>query len=116
MWKWKKIQKMPFTTRIDELKQEFNRFLFQLGLLPERKPTVRHFVFIRSDASEIIPKSVDNGDDFFKMVGIKFWYEQNYDHLEMKQCPFFRVLVVPLVILGWAAQEKWHESAKNIIN
>ena len=30
MWEWKKIQKMPFTTRIDELKQEFNRFLFQL--------------------------------------------------------------------------------------
>jgi len=53
----------------------FNRFLFQLGLLPERKPTVRHFVFVRSDASEIIPKSADNGDDFFKMVGIKFWYD-----------------------------------------
>jgi len=53
----------------------FNRFLLQLGLLPERKPTVRHFVFVRSDAPELIPKSADNGDDFFKMVGVKFWYD-----------------------------------------
>ena len=52
-----------------------NKLLSQVGLLPKRKPSVRHFVFIRNDASELLPSSIDNGDDFFKIVGIKFWYD-----------------------------------------
>ena len=52
-----------------------NKLLTKIRLLPLRKPTVRHFVFVRNDASTLLPASIDNGDDFFKMVGIKFWYD-----------------------------------------
>ncbi len=53
-----------------------NRLFSQLGLLPIRKPTVRNFIFVRSDAaSKILPESINNGDDFFKIVGVKFWYD-----------------------------------------
>jgi len=52
-----------------------NNIFSKIGLLPKRKPTVRHFVFIRNDASELLPSSIDNGDDFFKIVGVKFWYD-----------------------------------------
>ncbi|MBT6870656.1 MAG: amidohydrolase [Candidatus Marinimicrobia bacterium] len=52
-----------------------NKLLSQVGLLPKRKPSVRHFVFIRNDASELLPLSINNGDDFFKIVGVKFWYD-----------------------------------------
>ncbi len=52
-----------------------NNIFSKVGILPKRKPTVRHFVFIRNDASELLPSSIDNGDDFFKIVGVKFWYD-----------------------------------------
>ena len=52
-----------------------NNLLSKFGLLPKRKPSVRHFVFIRNDAAHLLPQSIDNGDDFFKIVGIKFWYD-----------------------------------------
>ena len=53
----------------------FNNILQRLGLLPDRKPTVRNFVFVRDDADHLLPFSPNNGDDYFKMVGVKFWYD-----------------------------------------
>jgi len=53
----------------------FNKILQRLGLLPERKPTVRNFVFVRDDADHLLPFSPENGDDYFKMAGVKFWYD-----------------------------------------
>jgi len=53
----------------------FNTILQRLGLLPDRKPTVRNFVFVRDDADHLLPFSPNNGDDFFKMAGVKFWYD-----------------------------------------
>jgi predicted amidohydrolase YtcJ len=53
----------------------FNKVLQRLGLLPDRKPTVRNFVFVRDDADYLLPKSSNNGDNFFKMMGVKFWYD-----------------------------------------
>jgi predicted amidohydrolase YtcJ len=53
----------------------FNRILQNFGHLPERKPTVRNFVFVRDDADHLLPESSNNGDDFFKMMGVKFWYD-----------------------------------------
>ena len=52
-----------------------NQLLQIVGMLPKRKPTVRHIVFIRDDASHLLPDSPNNGDDFFKISGIKFWYD-----------------------------------------
>jgi len=53
----------------------FNKILQRLGLLPDRKPTVRNFVFVRDDADHLLPFSPNNGDDYFKMAGVKFWYD-----------------------------------------
>ena len=52
-----------------------NQLFAKLGFLPKRQPTVRHFVFIRQDNDHLLPKSPDNGDDFFKIVGVKMWYD-----------------------------------------
>ena len=52
-----------------------NDMLSTIGILPERNHTVRNFVFVRYDAAHLLPSSSKNGDDFFKIVGIKFWYD-----------------------------------------
>ena len=52
-----------------------NKLLQKLAVLPDRKPTVRHSVFVRDDANHLLPHSPDNGDDFFKIAGVKFWYD-----------------------------------------
>ena len=53
----------------------FNKILQRLGFLPDRKPTVRNFVFVRDDADHLLPFTPNNGDDYFKMTGVKFWYD-----------------------------------------
>ena len=46
-----------------------------IGLLPRRVPTVRNFVYIKGDTPFLLPDSTDNGDDFFRIVGVKLWYD-----------------------------------------
>jgi predicted amidohydrolase YtcJ len=45
------------------------------GILPDKKNTVRHFAYIRSQNASMFPESVENGDDFFKVLGLKVWYD-----------------------------------------
>lgn len=52
-----------------------HKILHLIGMLPDKKPTVRHFVYIKHDTPFLIPETVENGDDFFKVVGIKLWYD-----------------------------------------
>lgn len=52
-----------------------NQLISFLGMMPARKPMVRHFAFIRHDSLNLLPESPDNGDDFFKILGVKFWYD-----------------------------------------
>ncbi|ACL03094.1 Amidohydrolase 3 [Desulfatibacillum aliphaticivorans] len=52
-----------------------HRALDLVGLLPKKTPTVRHFVYIKHDTPFLIPDQVENGDDFFKVVGVKLWYD-----------------------------------------
>ncbi len=52
-----------------------HRLLAFAGMLPERVPMVRHFMYIKHDTPFLIPDSVENGDDFFKVSGIKLWYD-----------------------------------------
>ena len=52
-----------------------DQLLTVFRILPKRKPMVRNFVFVRYDSPHLLPISVDNGDDFFKILGIKFWYD-----------------------------------------
>jgi hypothetical protein len=46
-----------------------------IGMLPDRKPAVRHFMYIKPAMPSLIPGNVENGDDFFKVVGVKLWYD-----------------------------------------
>ena len=46
-----------------------------IGMLPGKKPAVRHFMYIKPAMPSLIPGNVENGDDFFKVVGIKLWYD-----------------------------------------
>ena len=52
-----------------------NKVLQRFGLLPNRKPTVRNYIFLRNDADHLLPFSPKNGDDYFKIAGVKFWYD-----------------------------------------
>lgn len=49
--------------------------LSKFGILPQRKPAVRHYVYVRYNHVHQLPPSVDNGDDHFKILGVKFWYD-----------------------------------------
>ena len=46
-----------------------------LGFLPKKKPSIRHFVYLVDEAQKLFPDEVDNGDDFFKILGVKLWYD-----------------------------------------
>jgi predicted amidohydrolase YtcJ len=46
-----------------------------IGKLPDRKPTLRHFVYLRNGDTDLLPENKDNGDDFFKIMGVKMWYD-----------------------------------------
>ncbi len=52
-----------------------SRALEVAGLLPHRKPTVRHFMYLLHSTPDLFPKQIDNGDDFFKICGMKIWYD-----------------------------------------
>ncbi len=52
-----------------------HRLLEVFGLLPRREPAVRHFVYIKDDTPHLLPAAVENGDDFFKVIGVKLWYD-----------------------------------------
>lgn len=52
-----------------------SRTLEVAGLLPHRKPTVRHFMYLLHSTPDLFPKQIDNGDDFFKICGMKIWYD-----------------------------------------
>lgn len=49
--------------------------LAAFGMLPDRKPTVRHFVYLTPETSSLLPEKVERGDDFFKVSGVKLWYD-----------------------------------------
>jgi len=45
------------------------------GLFPERSQLPRHFIYHRHDMDNLLPSSHENGDDSFKILGIKLWYD-----------------------------------------
>jgi len=52
-----------------------NQFLSFIGYFPKRKPSVRHFIYVRHDRAFLLPDSPENGDDFYRFLGIKHWYD-----------------------------------------
>ena len=53
----------------------FNQLLTIAGMFPKRAALPRHFVYMRYEMKDLIPDSINNGDDFFKIIGIKIWYD-----------------------------------------
>lgn len=53
----------------------FSRALETAGLLPHKKPTLRHFIYLLHSTPGLFPKQIENGDDFFKISGMKIWYD-----------------------------------------
>jgi predicted amidohydrolase YtcJ len=51
------------------------RLLQLIGKLPKRKPNPRVFLYFKKELDSFLPESPQNGDDFFKTLGIKFWYD-----------------------------------------
>jgi predicted amidohydrolase YtcJ len=50
--------------------------LFELmGKLPKRHANSRIFLYLRKEYDAFLPQTVENGDDFFKIMGIKCWYD-----------------------------------------
>ena len=52
-----------------------HQILDWLGILPNKKPTVRHFIYIKYDTPFLLPNNPENGDDFFRVQGLKIWYD-----------------------------------------
>lgn len=53
----------------------FSNALSRIGILPKRKPMPRHYMYIRHDYTHLLPDTVANGNDYFKILGVKFWYD-----------------------------------------
>ncbi|PKN72263.1 MAG: hypothetical protein CVU52_07970, partial [Deltaproteobacteria bacterium HGW-Deltaproteobacteria-10] len=49
--------------------------LDMVGMLPDRKPTLRHFIYLMHTTPDLFPDKVENGDDFFRVCGVKLWYD-----------------------------------------
>lgn len=58
-----------------EKAQVLSNALQLIGKLPKRKPNPRIFIYLRKENDEYLPENVTNGDDFFKFLGVKFWYD-----------------------------------------
>lgn len=52
-----------------------NQILVKLGYLPPRKPNPRHFIYARHDRTFLLPDSPNNGDDYYRFLGVKHWYD-----------------------------------------
>lgn len=63
---------------LQHLSAQHNTFLggllTKIGLLPPRKPTPRHFIYMRHDKAHLLP-TVSSGDDFYDIIGVKHWYD-----------------------------------------
>jgi len=51
-----------------------NNLLAVAGILPEREPNPRHFIYIRFDRLFLLPDDKKE-DDFFNILGVKHWYD-----------------------------------------
>lgn len=49
--------------------------LEKLGILPNKSRAVRNFVYLTDETKDLLPSSVTNGDDSFRILGVKLWYD-----------------------------------------
>lgn len=58
----------------DEHPTLLSGMLSKIGMLPERKPMPRHFIYMRNDMEHLMPK-MRSENDFYNIIGIKHWYD-----------------------------------------
>jgi predicted amidohydrolase YtcJ len=58
-----------------EKPKPFTNFLAAIGKLPARQPNLRHFIYLKHQDTTFLPQKIANGDDFFKIMGVKCWYD-----------------------------------------
>jgi predicted amidohydrolase YtcJ len=46
-----------------------------IGKLPKRHANSRIFLYLRKEYDAFLPEKIENRDDFFKIIGIKMWYD-----------------------------------------
>lgn len=47
-----------------------------LGIFPKRGPNPRHFIYLRREDSRFLPVQTHRqSNDFFSIIGVKFWYD-----------------------------------------
>lgn len=51
------------------------QLLNRVGLFPSREPFPRHYIYVRPEMTELLPDNPDNGDDSFRVLGVKLWYD-----------------------------------------
>jgi len=51
-----------------------DQFLSKLGILPQRVPLPRHFIYIRQDKDFLLPDK-PTINDFYSILGVKLWYD-----------------------------------------
>lgn len=49
--------------------------LEKFGYLPKRKQNPRHFMYMRHDMGQLMPKNNNSRNDFYDIIGIKHWYD-----------------------------------------
>ncbi len=49
--------------------------LAKIGQFPARQPFPRHFIYMRHDMTNLLPKKRTNTNDFYDIIGIKHWYD-----------------------------------------
>lgn len=59
----------------DEHPSLLGGFLEKIGQFPVRKPTPRHFMYLRHDMADLLPEKKDSQNDFYNFIGIKHWYD-----------------------------------------
>ena len=59
----------------DKTPSLLGNFLTLIGQLPKRKPTPRHFIYVRHDMTYILPETKGKANDFYDIIGIKHWYD-----------------------------------------
>lgn len=61
------------------LSAEYSKPLLNLlafvGKLPERKPHIRLYFYLRKENFDLMPEKNSQQDDFFRIVGVKMWYD-----------------------------------------
>jgi predicted amidohydrolase YtcJ len=58
-----------------EKPEPFSNALQLIGKLPKRHANPRIFLYLRKEFDNFLPEKIENNDDFFKIIGIKLWYD-----------------------------------------